>query len=636
MSLTGAGAGAAIATAAVAAYLDGKYHIRQDLSKPSPYWRMLRALIFLKRKAWADKLTVYDMLEDHANSSAANNIFLIFEGREWTHAQFFHALAPIGNWLINDLGIKRGEVVAIDSGNCPEYLMLLFALNGIGACAALLNCNLTGKALVHCAKIAAARYVLTENGVRHLVDPVEQELAQSGIKAVHFDRQRIEGLPDIGPIPRSRRQNLDPTDPAVLLYTSGTTGLPKAVATSRMHQLGITQGGFANNIQTRPGDRMYTCLPLYHGAGYGLCVLNCIGSGATIVLSRKFSHKTFWPEVHQSNATHIQYVGELCRYLVNAPPGPLDKGHKVRMAWGNGMRPDVWEPFRERFGIECINELYAASDGAGFLANANRGDFTRSAIAVRGPLWHLRNRGFEARVLIDPETQDILRGPDGFAIRAKTGEAGETINWADPKNPATASPYYNNPEATSKRYVSDVFKKGDKWFRSGDLMRLDSEGRLYFVDRLGDTFRWHSENVSTNEVSDVVGEFPQIAETNVYGVLVPRMDGRAGCAAVVVRDEGTAADVDWKALAAHCHERMPKYAVPLFVRVVKQLEYTGNMKIKKEGLRSEGVDLDVMEENAKAQGKEADPMFWLPPGSESYVPFRQKDLQELRGGRVKL
>ncbi|KAK8101437.1 hypothetical protein PG999_011811 [Apiospora kogelbergensis] len=629
-------AGAAIGTAAVAAYLDGKYHIRKDLWSPSPYWRMLRLMLYVKQKTWAGKLTVYDMLEDHANSSTAKNVFLIFEGRQWTYAQFFQALQPIGNWLINDLGVKRGEVVAIDSGNCPEYLMLLYALNGIGACAALLNCNLTGKALVHCVEIAKVRYVLTENHVRHLVDPVEQELAQSGCQVVHFDRDQIESLSDIGPIPRSRRKNLDPTDLSVLLYTSGTTGLPKAVATTRTHQLVISQGGFGNRIHLGPGDRMYTCLPLYHAAAYGLCILICIGSGATVVLSRKFSHRTFWPEVHESGATHIQYVGELCRYLVNAPPGPLDQGHRVRMAWGNGMRPDVWEPFRARFGIECINELYAASDGPGFVANANRGDFSRNAIAVRGPIWNLKNYGFETRVLIDPDTQDMVRGPDGFAVRAKTGEAGEMIHWANPTTPAAASPYYNNPQATSKRYVADVFKKGDLWFRSGDLMRLDSEGRLYFVDRLGDTFRWHSENVSTNEVSDVVGEFPQIDETNVYGVLVPRMDGRAGCAAVVLREGTAIPDVDWKALTAHCRERLPKYAVPLFIRVVQQLEYTGNMKIKKGGLRTEGVDLELMESNAKALDKEPDAMFWLPPGSESYMPFQQKHLQELRGGRVKL
>ncbi|KAK7911108.1 fatty acid transporter- variant [Apiospora marii] len=634
MSLTSTGA--AIGTAAVAAYLDGKYHLRKDLWSPSPYWKLLNLQLLLKRKTWADKLTVYDTLEDHANSSTANNLFLMFEGRTWTYAQFFAALQPVGNWLINDLGIQRGEVVAIDSGNCPEYLLLMFALNGIGAVAALLNCNLTGKALVHCAKVASARYILTENHINQLVDPVEQDLAEVGCQVVPFDRYQIESLSDTNQIPRSRREKLDPSDVAVLLYTSGTTGLPKGVATARSHQLVVANGAFTKQVSLGPGDRMYTCLPLYHGAGYGLCILTCIASGATVVLSRKFSHRTFWPEVHESKATHIQYVGELCRYLVNAPPSPLDKGHNVRMAWGNGMRPDVWEAFRERFDIECINELYAASDGPGLTANANRGDFSRSAISVRGPVWHLKNWGFETRAIIDPETQDLVRGPDGFAVQAKPGEAGEMLYWSNPQSPAAASPYYNNPEATKKRYIQDVFKKGDLWFRSGDLMRLDTEGRLYFVDRLGDTFRWHSENVSTNEVSDMVGEFSQIAETNVYGVLVPRMDGRAGCAAVVVRDGGNASDVDWKALAAHCRERLPKYAVPLFIRVVKELEYTGNMKLRKEGLRTEGVDLDVIEKNAKAKGKEPDPMYWLPPGSDSYLPFRQTDLQELRGGRVKL
>lgn len=218
------------------------------------------------------------------------------------------------------------------------------------------------------------------------------------------------------------------------------------------------------------GDRMYTCLPLYHASAQFICCIPCIATGATVVLSRKFSHSKFWPEVHASRATIIQYVGELCRYLLNAPPSPLDRGHRVRIALGNGMRPDVWEPFRQRFGIEVIHEFYAASDGmAGILSNLNRGDFSRGAVAVRGPLWHLLNGADEARVPIDPDTQEILRGRDGFAVRCKAGEPGEMIHRMDPNAPETGSPaYYNNSGAAERRRLRDVFSKGDLWFRSGD------------------------------------------------------------------------------------------------------------------------------------------------------------------------
>jgi acyl-CoA synthetase (AMP-forming)/AMP-acid ligase II len=381
-----------------------------------------------------------------------------------------------------------------------------------------------------------------------------------------------------------------------------------------------------------------------HGACHGLCISPCIGRGAAVVLSRKFSHRTFWPEVHRSGATHLQYVGELCRYLVNAPPGPLDRGHQVRVAWGNGMRPDVWEAFRERFGIETIHELYAATDGLGFETNPNRGDFSRGAIAVRGPLWHLLNGRNERRVRVDPDTQEVLRGPDGLAIEAHVGEPGEMISRIDPKEPDTGVPtYYGNHGAVVKRRLADVFQKGDLWYRSGDLMRLDADGRLFFVDRLGDTFRWKSENVSTNEVSDVVSEFPEIAEANVYGVLVPNSDGRAGCAAIVPIEgvqvnpkPGTGLPLDFRGLAEHCLSRLPRYAVPIFIRVVRELEYTGTMKLRKGRLRSEGVDLDEIEKSAKEKGEEVDLMYWLPPGGSEYVPFGKREFQDLKGGAVKL
>jgi acyl-CoA synthetase (AMP-forming)/AMP-acid ligase II len=421
------------------------------------------------------------------------------------------------------------------------------------------------------------------------------------------------------------------------------TGMPKGTITTRQKELFLPTLGRSGFIHLKPGDRMYTCLPLFHGAGHGLGLMPTLGAGATLVLSRKFSHKNFWPEIHASGATHFQYVGELCRYLVNAPPSPLDKGHKVRMAWGNGLRPDVWDTFRERFGIDQINELYMASDGMGSTSHPNRGDFTKSTIGVRGPIWHFLNNWYEKRILIDTDTQEIIRGPDGFAIEAKPGETGEMINWMNPADPDANTPtYYQNHGAAVKRRIRDVFKKGDIWYRSGDLHRLDENGRLYFVDRLGDTFRWHSENVSTNEVSDVVGEFPQIAEANVYGVLVPKADGRAGCAAIVPRPD-IATDpsekgeqFDWKALAEHCLTRLPRYAVPIFIRLAKQLEYTGTMKMQKGRLRTEGVEVEVIEENARAKGEPVDQMFWLPPGKREYVPFKMAELEQLRGGGVRL
>ncbi|KAK2736588.1 hypothetical protein FQN55_001602 [Onygenales sp. PD_40] len=620
-------------TLAAAAYLDAKYLVRRDLRTGSMAANALQALAFLEDRWKQDKTLIYHYLEEHAhNPSTKDNILLIFEDRSWTYAQFLNDVHRVANWLMNDLGVKRGELVALDGGNTPEYMLLWFGLECIAAVPSFINCNLTAGPLVHCVKLCEARYLLADRGVEGLVKPCQEELEAGGVKTIYYDLEFIAGLGDNTPVPQSRRTKVSTEDLAALIYTSGTTGLPKATRLIRRREL-ITSRGISMYLDLKPGTRMYTCLPLYHGAAHGLCVNPSIFAGSTIVLSRKFSHRTFWPEVVKSQAEILQYVGELCRYLVNAPPSPLDKKHKVRMAWGNGLRPDVWEVFRQRFGIETINELYAATDGLGSTFNANRGDFGRGAIAVRGLYWKLMNGDNEKRVKIDVVTEEILLDKNGFAIECKDGEPGETLYRMDPAAPQDAlfPGYYKNRGAGEKRKIKDVLRKGDMWFRSGDVMRMDADGCLYFVDRLGDTFRWKSENVSTNEVSDVVGKFGQIAETNVYGVQVPHTDGRAGCAAIVPVEGVTIDSLDFAGLSKYLIKVLPRYAVPIFVRVAESFETTGTMKLQKGRLRAEGVDLDKI----KAGGK-ADHLFWLPPGGNQYVPFGRKQWGELKAGSVKL
>ncbi|KAI2632787.1 fatty-acyl-CoA synthase [Xylaria nigripes] len=624
-------AGAAVGALAAGMYLDGRLLIRNDLRQGSSKINMLLGLRHMARLVREDKLTLYDLLEDRAGTSAGGSPCLIFEGREWTYREFYDAIQPVANWLLKDLGIQKGEMVAVDGENSPEYLFIMFALEAIGASFALVNCNLTGNALVHSVKLSTSRYLITDEQVQNLVSPVEAELVNAGAKPIYYGPEFIQSLKDVEPLPKERRMGLDPTGPYSLLYTSGTTGMPKGVVQNRARVL-LVGRVIQRFLSLRSGDRMYTCLPLYHATALALCVITCFFSGASVALGRKFSHTSFWPEVHASQATHIQYVGEMCRYLVNAPPGPLDRGHKVRMAWGNGMRADVWEPFRERFGIECINEVYGASDGVTMMTNPNRGDFTRDAVAVHGPLWHLLNRD-DKRVLVDPVTEELVRGKNGWAIEATANEPGEIIVRMDPADPERGMPYYfKNRSATVKRRLSDVFAKGDLWFRTGDLFREDSDGRVYFVDRLGDTFRWRSQNVSTTEVADVVGAFPQVAEASVYGLLVPHTEGRAGCAAIVpTEDVLKGSGIDMSALAAHCLAHLPRYAVPLFVRIKRSLDYTGTHKVQKQKMRSEGIDLATIKESSSD-----DQMYWLPPGSQKYVAFTEKDLEGLKAGRVRL
>lgn len=460
------------------------------------------------------------------------------------------------------------------------------------------------------------------------MQPSEELFKSSNLTTIYYDPSLIASFTDTTTLPEERRKNIDPYALRTLIYTSGTTGLPKATRLATLRDV-VTSHFVPIWLDLKSTDKMYTCLPLYHGAAHSLCVNTCFAAGATVVLSRRFSHRKFWAEVRSSGATVIQYVGELCRYLVNAPPNPDDKKHQVRLAWGNGLRPDVWEVFRQRFDIPIIAELYAATDGLGFSYNLNRGAFSRNAIATRGLIWHLLMGAYETRVMVDPDTQEIIRDKNGFAIKAPTGEPGEEIYWLPPDLvSARFQGYHKNEAATQKRLVQDVFKKGDQWFRGGDLMREDAQGRLYFVDRLGDTFRWKSENVSTNEVADVVGLHPQIAEVNAYGVEIPHADGRCGAAAVVLANGESLETLDLKGLAQHVLKALPRYAVPVFLRVTSEIDYTGNMKMQKGKLKKEGVDLDTL------QGDDA--LFWLPPWSNEYIPYEQHHWEALKSKKAQL
>ncbi|KAK6422467.1 hypothetical protein LTR95_016673 [Oleoguttula sp. CCFEE 5521] len=630
MAVSAVAAGLAGLTA-TAAYLDAKYHIRHDLRAGSLEAAAIDGMQFVTERQIANRLLLYHVLEDHANGKSASNLFLEYEGRTWTYKAFYDDVQRVGNWLLNDLDIQKGEMVALNGPNSAEYLILWFALDGIGARQALINCNLTGEALQHCVKICSARYMLTERSLEPLVESSIAALDESKVQIVYFDESSISSLPSGPPLPEDRRTGIQVSDTKGLIYTSGTTGLPKGTILRTGRWL-LTARSMATYLELKPSDKFYTCLPLYHGAAQGLCTTPVLWAGASMTLGRKFSHKTFWPEVSASRANRLQYVGELCRYLVNAPLHPLERQHRVNEAWGNGMRPDVWERFRSRFNIPVIHELYAATDGMGSTFNANRGDFSRSAIGVRGALWDYRNSANQVRLRIDPDTEDLIRDSAGRVVKSAIDEPGEVVHKIDPlmKESAFAG-YYQNASSTEKRWMTNVFEKGDLWFRSGDVMRQDHDGRVYFVDRLGDTFRWKSENVSTNEVADVVGAFHQIDEANVYGVAVPNADGRCGCAAVVLK-AGTSADaLDLAGLARHVVERLPRYAVPIFLRVTAALSYTGTFKVQKGQAKREGIDLDLI---GKSGG--GNRMFWLRPGGSAYEPFTRDCSLELQDGKVRL
>jgi acyl-CoA synthetase (AMP-forming)/AMP-acid ligase II len=368
-------------------------------------------------------------------------------------------------------------------------------------------------------------------------------------------------------------------------------------------------------------------------------------NGSTLIIGRRFSARAFIKECRDQDATIVQYVGETLRYLLGVKPEidpvtgeDLDKKHKIRVAFGNGLRPDIWNRFKERFNIPTIAEFYAATEGTTGSWNISSNDFSAGAIGRNGALGNIILGRSSAIVDVDFDTEEPWRDPKtGLCKKTPRGDPGELLFAIDAADPsANFQGYYGNKKATESKIIRDVIKKGDAYFRTGDMVRWDKEGRWFFSDRLGDTFRWKSENVSTSEVSEVLGAYHEVHEANVYGVALPNHDGRAGCAAIVFNQQMASDNTSEPAqepsrevldgLAAHALKSLPRFAAPLFLRVMPEMQSTGNNKQQKHTLRTEGVDLALVSKK--------DRVYWL-QGS-SYVPFGQRDWDRLNGGQVRL
>lgn len=348
-------------------------------------------------------------------------------------------------------------------------------------------------------------------------------------------------------------------------------------------------------------------------------------------------------------------MGEILRYLLAQPPSPLDKAHGVHYINGNGLRADVWIPFRERFGITTINEFFNSSEMMFGLNNASRGDFTAKALGQHGALLRSVLKGSVISAAVDAETGVLARdGKTGFVKCVNFEEGGEILVRLEPGSTIPGKDfrgYWRNEEATSKKIAHDVLKKGDAYYRTGDALRRDNEGRWFFCDRLGDTFRWKGENVSTTEVADVLGQYPHVVEANVYGIQLPGHDGRAGAVALLV-EGGNSTDFDFADFlrhvppaypmflndyictdwlpTRHCRSRLPKYAVPVFVRLTSAAYSTGNHKQNKVPLKGEGVDPDKV--------SHGDAVYWIDGNGkgDNYVPFDREDWVKLQTGKAKL
>ncbi len=484
-------------------------------------------------------------------------------------------------------GLASGDVVALFMANHPQYLAIWLGLTGIGVSVALVNTNLTGALLTHSLNLVKPRYVIAGGPLAAALEAVRPQLGaqvgcwMSGAGAAALPRLDLAAtqLPGEAPPPASFRAPTL-TERALCIYTSGTTGLPKAANVSHLRLMQWSHW-FAGLIDVRPADRMYNCLPLYHSVGGVVAAGATLVGGGTLVLRERFSASTFWQDVASEHCTLFQYIGELCRYLLNTAPHPLERRHALRLACGNGLRADVWTEFQQRFGVPEILEYYASTEGNFSLYNCEG----RVGAIGRIPPF-LAHRVPVALVRYDVGAEAPLRDASGRCQRCGLNETGEALGQILAASGATHFEGYTDPAASARKVLRDVFEPGDSWYRTGDLMRQDAQGFFYFVDRVGDTFRWKGENVSTTEVAGVIGACPHVIDAAVYGVAVPDSDGRAGMAALTVSGEFALPELRRRLAAS-----LPAYARPLFIRIVGALELTGTFKQRKQQLALEGYDV---------------------------------------------
>lgn len=555
---------------------------------------------------------------ERAVDAHKSNIAFRFEGRSMTYGEFDALASRFANWAVAQ-GLKAGDCIALFMENRPEYVAAWAGFAKAGLVTALINHNLEGEALAHCVNIADAKLIVTgadqDEAVRGALGMINGKPAvwSFGGKAGADLVGALEAFSDKRP-DRSLRAGLLGKDLCLYVYTSGTTGLPKAARLTQARTQGMMRS-FIAPCRITPKDKVYITLPLYHGTG-GLCGIGqALMTGATAIVRRKFSASAFWDEAASEGATCIVYIGELCRYLLNSPPHPKERAHRIRTGFGNGLRPEVWQAFLDRFNIPHLCEFYGSTEG-----NVSFLNFDGKVGAVgRIPGWLKSQFANIAFVKFDIETEQPVRGPDGLCVKADVDEAGEALGLIG-DDVRQRFEGYNDQKATEKKLLRDVFTKGDLWFRTGDLLRMDKDGYIYFVDRIGDTYRWKGENVSTNEVGEALSRVAGIKTANVYGVPIPGTDGKAGMAAITTEGE-----VDFAALYKSLASMLPSYAVPIFIRVQPEAETTGTFKYRKVELVAEGFDPDKVDE----------PLWMFDPEEAAYVPMTQGRYDRLVSGGFK-
>ncbi|MBV9247747.1 MAG: long-chain-acyl-CoA synthetase [Acetobacteraceae bacterium] len=582
----------------------------------------LRALVKTSPIAKNSNLTFPTLIEELAERFGSAPALLSDE-ECFTYADLAIRCRQYARWAIQQ-DLSHGDVVCLFLPNCPDYMAIWLGLSRLGVVTALLNTALSGLSLIHAINTVRPRHVIAGPSLADAVAAVLPRLDfrlrcwVHGEEARGFARLDLQAAPAAStPIMAGECRPPTISDQALYIYTSGTTGLPKAARVSHFRVMQWSHW-FAGMMDTQPTDRMYNCLPMYHSIGGVVATGAVLVNGGSVVIRSRFSATRFWDEVIGWNCTLFQYIGELCRYLVNNPPHPSETSHHLRLCCGNGLGVTVWRKFQERFRIPRILEFYAATEGVFSLYNCEG----QPGAIGRIPRF-LAHRAGVAIVKVDQATGEPVRARDGFCVACGTDETGEALGKLDENADVFANRFegYLDPVASSAKILRNVFTQGDTWFRTGDLMRRDCDGHYYFVDRIGDTFRWKGETVSTTEVADVIAAFPGVNECVVYGVSCPGAEGRAGMAAITIGRE-----FDLQEFRHYLIAQIPAFARPVFLRVCPRIELTDTFKPRRYELAGEGFD----------PAASPDAIYLNDKTSESFVPLDRRLYDRIRSGAIQV
>jgi len=578
--------------------------IRRQVSK----YEGLQMFLSLKKPK---PISLGSILEEQARKRPENPAIL-YEDRVIRYQEFNQQANRYAH-LFRQRGFKKGDIVGLLMDNRPEYFICIAGLAKLGVVISLINTGVRGRVLAHAINICDAQAIIIGNELLPAFEEVyaDIKLQEPGQILVEDDHcalpasivpyenlnQLIESMLDINP---STTTLITTEDLLYYIYTSGTTGFPKATASKHQNwvALGYSCGGMG--LRMLPEDILYNCLPLYHNSGCNIAFASFMVHGSTIALRRKFSARNFWKDINKYQATHFIYIGELCRYLNNQPHDANDRHNTLEYILGNGMRGDYWQEFKQRFGLKHILEVYGATEGVARIINLKE---------MPGMMGSLSTFGVRTGEVVryDIENERMVKDQQSRVIKCQPGETGLLI--CEINGRSQFAGYVNNPEATEAKIVRNVFKEGDQYFHTGDLVKLHDNLWVSFVDRLGDTFRWKGENVSTNEVADILNSFGKIEDSNVYGVQVPGTEGRCGMVALKVLEGET---LDLEAFAQHVQGNLPVYARPYFLRLRDQVDSTNSFKQVKTQLQNEGFNPNLVK----------DPLYFLDPRQQSYIALQ--------------